>query len=68
TKVSDVVVKQVLAGRSGRVCVPKQQENRMGIRNWPRWAQDLAFGLVFGKKADTFASIGSEREATDGKL
>lgn len=50
TRVSDVVVEQVLKGRSGRLCVPKSQEKHMGIRNWPRWAQDLAFGLVFKKE------------------
>lgn len=52
TRVSDVVVEQVLSGRSGRICVPKSQEQHMGIRNWPRWAQDLVFGLVFKSKAD----------------
>ncbi|KAF9698196.1 hypothetical protein EKO04_003486 [Ascochyta lentis] len=52
SRVSDVVVEQVLNGRSGRICVPRNQERHMGIRNWPRWAQDLAFGLVFKKKAD----------------
>lgn len=57
TRVSDVVVEQVLAGRSGRVCVPENREQSMGVRNWPRWAQDVAFGLVFGKKADTSSSL-----------
>ena len=46
SRVSDVVVEQVLAGRSGRICVPKSQESNMGIRNWPRWAQDVVFGLA----------------------
>jgi short-subunit dehydrogenase len=49
TNVSDVVVEQVLKGRSGRICVPKNQERYMGIRNRPQWAQDLALGLVGGK-------------------
>ncbi|KAF1924639.1 NAD(P)-binding protein [Didymella exigua CBS 183.55] len=68
TRVSDVVVEQVLAGRSGRICVPKDQERYMGIRSWPRWAQDLAFGLVFGKKAETFADLKEQHEATGGKV
>ena len=63
TCVSDVVVEQVLKGRSGRICVPKREEKHMGIRNWPRWAQDLAFGLVFGKKPETFAVLRAELAA-----
>lgn len=65
TRVSDVVVKQVLKGRSGRICVPENQEKHMGIRGWPRWAQDLAFGLVFSKKAESFADIEEEAEKAE---
>ncbi|KAJ4353106.1 hypothetical protein N0V95_003640 [Ascochyta clinopodiicola] len=56
SRVSDVVVEQVLKGRSGRICVPKSQERHMGIRNWPRWAQDLAFGLVSKNKVSAAES------------
>lgn len=65
TRVSDVVVRQVLKGRSGRICVPESQEKHMGIRGWPRWAQDLAFGLVFSKKPDTFADVKEEVEVKE---
>ncbi|KAF3037743.1 hypothetical protein E8E11_001070 [Didymella keratinophila] len=68
SRVSDVVVEQVLAGRSGRVCVPKDQERHMGVRNWPRWAQDVVFGLVSSKSAGTFAELAEEHRATDGKV
>jgi all-trans-retinol dehydrogenase (NAD+) len=68
SRVSDVVVEQVLAGRSGRVCVPKDQERHMGVRNWPRWAQDVVFGLVFSKSAGTFAELAEEHRATGGKV
>ncbi|KAF3048118.1 hypothetical protein E8E12_010517 [Didymella heteroderae] len=68
SRVSDVVVEQVLAGRSGRVCVPKDQERHMGVRNWPRWAQDLVFGLVFSKRAETFSDLRDEHLANGGKV
>lgn len=63
TRVSDVVVEQVLKGRSGRICVPKSQERHMGIRNWPRWAQDVVFGLVFSKNPGTFSDLAEEHMA-----
>ncbi|KAJ4381080.1 hypothetical protein N0V86_003427 [Didymella sp. IMI 355093] len=68
SRVSDVVVEQVLAGRSGRICVPKDQERHIGVRNWPRWAQDIMFGLVFSKRAETFADLREEHEATGGRV
>ena len=55
SRVSDVVVKQVLSGRSGRICVPKNQERHMGARNWPRWVQDLTLGLAFKRNQFQFA-------------
>ncbi|KAJ4340670.1 hypothetical protein N0V87_002331 [Didymella glomerata] len=68
SRVSDVVVEQVLAGRSGRICVPKDQERHMGVRNWPRWAQDMVFGLVFSKKSETFADLAEEYKARGGEM
>lgn len=35
----------------------------MGVRGWPRWVQDLAFGLVWSKNAGTFAELAAEHEA-----
>jgi all-trans-retinol dehydrogenase (NAD+) len=48
--VSDVVVDQVLRGRSGRVCVPAGGEGTMGIVHWPRWVQDLLLGMVWRRE------------------
>jgi all-trans-retinol dehydrogenase (NAD+) len=59
SRVSNVVLEQVLKGRSGRICVPKSQELHTGIRNWPRWAQDVAFGLVRKRKEGEFEKDGS---------
>lgn len=53
TNVSDLVVKQVLNGKSGRLVVPKSEESKTGLRNWPVWAQDIALGLVWQRK-DSF--------------
>ncbi|KAF1994199.1 NAD(P)-binding protein [Amniculicola lignicola CBS 123094] len=46
SNVVDVVVEQVLKGRSGRVCVPLEEEAKMGFRSWPRWWQDVVGGLM----------------------
>jgi all-trans-retinol dehydrogenase (NAD+) len=56
--VSDLVVRQVLAEKSGRLCVPKAEEGNTELRSWPLWIQDIALGhvwqrknqLIFGKK------------------
>jgi all-trans-retinol dehydrogenase (NAD+) len=48
--VSDLVVKQVLSGKSGRLVIPKSEERITGLRNWPRWAQDVVFGHVWQRK------------------
>jgi len=45
--VSNRIVEQVLKGRSGRLVVPKSEERKTGLRNWPRWVQDLLFGNVW---------------------
>ncbi|KAF2036262.1 NAD(P)-binding protein [Setomelanomma holmii] len=59
SNVSDLVVKQVLAGKSGRLCVPKSEEDKMGLRAWPRWAQDILYGHVWQRKgAFAFAKEG----------
>lgn len=61
SNVSDVVVEQVLKGRSGRVCVPKKENKTMGLRNWPRWAQDVTYGLVWqNEKAYAFGKENSK--------
>jgi all-trans-retinol dehydrogenase (NAD+) len=47
SNVSNLVVEQVLAGRSGQIFVPKNQERYRNIRGWPLWAQDLLYGYVW---------------------
>ncbi|CAN9199295.1 unnamed protein product [Alternaria alternata] len=44
--VIDAVVDQVLNGKSGMICIPKHHQRDSLLRFWPRWAQDLKFGLV----------------------
>lgn len=46
SNVSDLVIEQVLKGRSGRICVPKSQASRTGVRNRPQWLQDILFGAL----------------------
>ncbi|KAL1794492.1 hypothetical protein ACET3X_007913 [Alternaria dauci] len=46
TPVIDAIVEQVLKGKSGMICVPKHHSRDAWLRFWPRWAQDLKFGLV----------------------
>ncbi|KAF3008658.1 hypothetical protein E8E13_008867 [Curvularia kusanoi] len=70
TRVSEVVLKQVLKGRSGRVCVPRSQERYMGVRGLPRWVQDLVFGLV-GRgsgRAGTFRELADEHGKSGGRV
>ncbi|KAF2708204.1 NAD(P)-binding protein [Pleomassaria siparia CBS 279.74] len=54
SKVSDLVIEQVLKARSGRIHVPLSEEGRAGLRNWPLWAQDLSMGHVFARKRFEF--------------
>jgi hypothetical protein len=50
SNVSDLVIEQVVAGKSGRLCVPKSEESKTGLRGWPRWAQDVLLGHVWPRK------------------
>jgi all-trans-retinol dehydrogenase (NAD+) len=54
SNVSNLVVEQVLKGRSGRIVVPKSEEGKTGLRNWPVWTQDLMHGFVGKRKRDRF--------------
>ncbi|KIY03121.1 uncharacterized protein Z520_01588 [Fonsecaea multimorphosa CBS 102226] len=40
SNVSDAVVEQVLAGRSGQIFMPRTEESRTRVRDWPLWLQD----------------------------
>jgi all-trans-retinol dehydrogenase (NAD+) len=48
--VSDLIVKQVLNGKSGRLVVPKSDEGKTGVRSFPLWVQDILFGHVWQRK------------------
>ncbi|KAH7090695.1 hypothetical protein FB567DRAFT_298402 [Paraphoma chrysanthemicola] len=50
SNVSNVVIQQVLAGKSGKLCVPKSEESKTGLRGWPRWAQDVIYGQIWQRK------------------
>lgn len=41
SNVSDAVVEQVVAGRSGQIFMPRSQASRAGLRNLPVWVQDF---------------------------
>ncbi|KAH0845786.1 hypothetical protein AYO21_11211 [Fonsecaea monophora] len=45
SNVSDAVVEQVLAGRSGQIFMPRTEESNAGLRNWPVWLQDTMLQL-----------------------
>lgn len=42
SNVSDAVVDQVLAARSGQIFMPRSEAGNSGIRTWPLWLQDFA--------------------------
>ncbi|ORX89415.1 hypothetical protein BCR34DRAFT_609240 [Clohesyomyces aquaticus] len=52
SNVSDRVVEQVLAGRSGRIYVPRAQEGNARLREWPLWAQDVVMGYVWKRASE----------------
>ena len=43
--VSDAVIEQVLAGRSGRIFMPRGEARHKMDRNWPFWLQDAVAHL-----------------------
>jgi hypothetical protein len=42
SNVSDAIVEQVFASRSGQIFMPRSEEAKTSIRNWPIWLQDVA--------------------------
>ena len=40
SNVSDAVLEQVLAGRSGRIFMPRTEESKISLRVYPVWVQD----------------------------
>jgi all-trans-retinol dehydrogenase (NAD+) len=47
SNVSDAVIEQVMSGRSGRIFMPRTEETKAGIRNYPLWLGDM---LVYANK------------------
>ncbi|KIX09017.1 uncharacterized protein Z518_00095 [Rhinocladiella mackenziei CBS 650.93] len=50
SNVSDAVVEQVLAGRSGQIFVPRSEAGKTHLRNWPLWMQDIML-YMYRKKS-----------------
>ncbi|KAF2829921.1 NAD(P)-binding protein [Ophiobolus disseminans] len=48
--VSDMVVKQVLSGKSGQLIVPQSDGRKTGVRFLPMWAQDILYGHLWQRK------------------
>jgi all-trans-retinol dehydrogenase (NAD+) len=46
SNVSDLVLENVLNGRSGQIFVPKDQVRNSKMRTYPIWMQDALFGLM----------------------
>ncbi|KAI1609736.1 short chain dehydrogenase/reductase [Exophiala viscosa] len=42
SNVSNAIVEQVLAGRSGQIYMPRSEVGNTGVRNYPLWVQDFA--------------------------
>jgi hypothetical protein len=51
SNVSDLVFKQVLKARSGRIHVPLTEKSKAGMRGYPLWLQDVLMGYVFPDKS-----------------
>lgn len=63
SNVSDLVVEQVVKGRSGRLVVPKSEEGKMGLREWPMWVQDVLYGFVSQKKKKNGLNLGGDEDS-----
>ncbi|KAF2750209.1 NAD(P)-binding protein [Sporormia fimetaria CBS 119925] len=50
SNVSNLVLKQVLKAKSGRLVVPASEEGKTGLRGYPVWLQDVLLGNVFKRK------------------
>lgn len=65
SNVSRLVVAQVLAARSGRIFVPKDQERYANARAWPLWFRDVTMGYPWSKKWER-EQLGFVRELPTG--
>ncbi|KAF2267776.1 NAD(P)-binding protein [Lojkania enalia] len=55
--VSNVVVDQVLRGKSGRIHVPLSEESFASLRSWPLWLQDIVLGYAWRPRKGHWMSI-----------
>ena len=46
SNVSDAVVEQVLAARSGQIFMPRSEEGNTRMRNMPLWMQDIMLHML----------------------
>ena len=46
SNVSDAIVEQVLAGRSGQIFMPRSEANNTRMRRMPLWVQDIMLYLI----------------------
>lgn len=46
SNVSDLVLENVLKGKSGQIFVPKDQVRNSKMRTYPIWVQDAIYGLM----------------------
>ena len=61
SNVSDAVVEQVLAGRSGQIFMPRTEESKAGMRNYPLWVQDGLLWVNLVVKGFTLNDIAEEK-------
>ncbi|KAJ9603544.1 hypothetical protein H2200_011730 [Cladophialophora chaetospira] len=61
SNVSDAVVKQVLAGRSGRIFMPRTEEAKAEVRSYPLWLQDVMFEMNQRLKGFTLSELGEKK-------
>lgn len=57
SNVSDLILKQVLQGKSGRLVVPKKEEGKTHFMYWPRWSQDILYGLAMARQDGSRLSL-----------
>ena len=62
SNVANLVIKQVLNARSGRIHVPFSEEGKAGMRGYPLWVQDVLMGYL--KKKDDGFGFGKDNEGT----
>jgi all-trans-retinol dehydrogenase (NAD+) len=68
SNVSDLIVEQVIAGRSGQIFVPADQERMKNVRAWPLWVQDLLYGYPWMNTRPEAFAFGREENGRGNRL